>query len=596
MGNLSKTRNIILFLVMGALIVSVADLGLFYYTGWGEKNQQNDSFKKYEVIDGVENKIRSLKVNQVKTSEKNLKIKQSILAAVDDKKDFLPLERKISQVFRSSRPSVDLTVTQGMSALSEIHEILKERRYRLRHRVKTLQREFREVSEQALLNNSRDTFDSFYVRVEEFEALLTASQVRPEYKERTLDVIEELKHVLKLGSKNASPAIFTKADRSALLNELAPLKSEAASSVYQHTKAITKVPDFLWSRTPLYAGVFLLMIAGVALSYLQIGFKKMAYLYSMRRHFKKHVKKSNSIKKKVAALKKQVDKPIAVVKANGKISWMSDSFADFFYSDPELKRGWTSLKSKYFVNIEKETGVKGSFKLLNNLNQDYIIKEGRHYKSEGGEYVVEILELNSYFKEISDFMASKGVCFQMPSLGDGYCLVENVVDELLIGKMGTLKNLNLSLEFSHKLPRILKINEKVVSQCIEQVLQILNMAIHLKRGGSIPVNLDYDKKGQDIFLVFRLEKRRIDSQVLEQKLKYAPAKKNLADSFSNLESQYQAYRCQLKVRNVFGESESDVLFSEISVKLSENKNELIAEGPRKNNTTSIDGARPIGVH
>lgn len=562
-----NTKAIIKTVVVLGLVATTIDIGYYYYSNWGTKQGQIENQSRLKETQKIRTQLSQIPTQIERTEFKRSQSYQELIQKLAKRDEYEPLQSRMHQYFQVQRPKIDVTVNQALQEIASVYKTLEERRYRLRHTFKTFQDRFRSVAEEALIRNDAAPLTRFLDRVDEMQAAVESSQIRDDYKQRVHQGLDNLVHILKWGSLGQEPSVISKADIEGFKSILSEIQTPNVENLYSQSQQLSGLTDFLWSRVPAYFGLFALVLMGMLSFYLSTQFHKFGAYMQIGARFRKKLKQASDTEKKYKVLQDSIPTPTALVTSEGKVIWCSHSFAHFFDKKISQIKNWEKIKRKRFVSIESETGVSNAYKLVGNLERDVIVEES-NYSEECHRKVVQIKELKSYFNEVAmnDF---NGRNFTSAQVGSQACLFENVASEFILESTPTYKNLKMSLTQRDQMPRVLLLDEEVIQDCLKNVLQSLNSAVHLKRYGHIPVEMDYEKHKNEINLIFKLKKNFFDGQVLEQNLKYSPSAMNLSDAFARVENKFSPHGCHIKVYNIYSDEGLQQRHGEIRVRLSE---------------------------
>ncbi len=311
-----------------------------------------------------------------------------------------------------------------------------------------------------------------------------------------------------------------------------------------------------------------LALAGIALlALVVIRLKKTteSEIKGLKTRNKRRGKEVRAANEQLGLLERQSFVATAILDENENIIWASESFKKTLGFDKTgILPNWKRVFERDVFDHSESTGIKGSVKLRNDLQGDYILRS-KMERVEGNERrIIQIWPVEEYFQEL----AGENSLINIPREGikDTYTELGNLVEDLLVKMSVFFQNMRVNVDLGTRLPTLTTANEEALTLGLANILKGLVFYLsHTKQGNGI--NMTFTKANGRVNFKIEATDARIDLSEIDKELNFKNKNyHSLGYYLAECERVLEAYGANVGIRNfISSDRETSVAVIEVGL-------------------------------
>lgn len=487
-----------------------------------------DSLNNQRVI----KKVRSI------VSQENLTTSQDFrthtLAAINDLTNDIPVTAR--DEIKSIR-----------NDLNQAHSILEERRYRQRYSVQSVRSEFQSRVSRVLVDNNPRALIDFATSINDLRRTIEESGVREEYKNRVYVHLDSISTTLRSLEHKVNRIDIAKESIASINDLIGTEVTDLTKSMIASQERAINLIDHIKKRMILYFLFLLSLVAVLAMALLKVyALRHLSHL-KIRQRFQDTLNETKDNIKKINTIKQNQSLSMAMISTNGKVIWSTLAFRRLFSSKSARKKGWSFLKQNYLLETERLDDLNRSYIIKDNPNHEVVISESKCDESKTYSLIC-ITDAKSYFNDLKrPYIQKFGHTKELGSL-EPYIIIDQVIEESLLVVPSALKSLNVSFEYTQRIPRPIRTNPSVVQDIISTICEMTANGANVF-GTPAKLNIDYSIHDSYLTMHFKYRDLTIDHSTLTTPLSIPSDKTNTWEYLSTLESRYSSLKLSVSIKN-----------------------------------------------
>ncbi|TNF01260.1 MAG: hypothetical protein EP326_04735 [Deltaproteobacteria bacterium] len=580
-----KTRlsNFAIYAMIGVVLIYMGSRGVSYY----ETSQGIDTAQeRINALGKIQGELGTIK------TKKDLidKVGQQTFTLTDEKlfnragiEDQTHIQAILELEARKRRPKtkeseINRTITSIKTLNNNIAFDLRQKRYASRNEFESIRKGFEKTmwkgaSETTNWRESLGIFKQFTERVKN-------TKMDEDFKGKVLfrlgRIMDKHQEALSyLGNvATAAKAEVTAMRRIEELKEVVPeyiIEANNAKNKAYRNFYSTILGDFV--KLSL-AGIVLLAL--VVLRLKKTSETQIKGLKTKNRRRNKEVRAANE---QLGLLERQSFVATAILDEDENIVWASDSFKQTLGFDKNgYLPNWKKVFERDVFDHSDATGIKGSVKLRNDLQGDYILRSKMERVDGTERRIIQIWPVEEYYQEL----AGENPYINIPREGikETYTELGNLVEDLLVKMSVFFQNMRVNVDLGTRLPTLTTANEEAMTLGLANILKGLVFYLsHTKQGNGI--NLTFTKANGRVNFKIEATDARIDLSEIDKELNFKNKNyHSLGYYLAECERVLEAYGANVGIRN-FISSDRETSVAVIEVGLQE-KIEVKAQREFKN--------------
>lgn len=565
----SRISNLAIYAMIGVVLVYMGSRGYSYFETSKGIDRAQDRINALGKIQGELGTIKTKKDLLDRVGQQIFQLTDKKLfstAAIEDQTHIpalLELEARKRRP-KTQRSQLNRTITSIKTLNNNIAFDLRQKRYASRKQFDSIRKGFEKTmwkgsKEIANWRQSLGIFKKFTDRVKN-------TKMNDDFKSKVLfrlgRIMDKHQEALSfLGNENTAANAEIVAMR-----RIEELKDVVPEYIIEANNAKNKAYRNFYST--ILGDFIKLALAGIALLALVVlRLKKTSetQIKGLRTRNKRRTKEVRATNEQLGIIERNSFIATAILDEEENIIWASESFKKTLGFDKTgVIPNWKRVFERDVFDHAEATGIKGSVKLRNDLQGDYILRSKMERIDGQERRIIQIWPVEEYYQEL----AGENPLINIPREGikESYTELGNLVEDLLVKMSVFFQNMRVNVDLGTRLPTLTTANEEAVTLGLANILKGLVFYLsHTKQGNGI--NLTFTKANGRVNFKIEATDARIDLSEIDKELNFKNKNyHSLGYYLAECERVLEAYGANVGLRNfISSDRETSVAVIEIGL-------------------------------